>query len=67
LNDLAETAGAERSVNLAMGILRTDEMMQQHELKINVMKNRSGPICKEGFHVLENFAHSMMADINTKK
>lgn len=64
MSDLAETAMAERSADVILWVLRTDDMKVDHELLIGISKQRMGPQdLYKGCKVYENFSHAFIGNI----
>lgn len=64
LSDLAETAGAERTANVVLCLLQTTKMLGNHEIKINMPKNRSGQKLMGGYLVMADWAHGLISEIS---
>lgn len=64
LRDLGESSGVERAADTVLWIYSDEDLKEQNEARIGIAKARKGKVLQKGFHVVADFPHGFMAELD---
>lgn len=63
LGSLAESSEAAKTADEVIALLRTEEMADEHELGVGILKQRDGDADTKLFKLYEDYAHTLIANL----